>query len=84
MTRISPASAWTVVHIALALGLAGAPAGSLAQSGPKAVPENAYVVGYGTGWECNLGYSRADGTCVVIEIPPDAFATGVAYGRGWE
>ena len=47
-------------------------------------PENASAKRYGTGWECNRGYRKADHACVAVDIPANAYATDASYGRGWE
>ena len=48
------------------------------------VPKNATARTYGGGWECNRGFQEADGTCIAIRVPANAYASGSSYGRGWE
>lgn len=55
----------------------------LAQDGSGALPDNALARSQGGGWDCDVGY-RVDGAaCREIEIPENAFATGLQYGTGW-
>jgi hypothetical protein len=44
----------------------------LAQTSVVMVPENAHVKGYGTGWECNLGYREVNAGCAAIMVPANA------------
>ena len=47
-------------------------------------PENATTQSYGTWWACNVGYRKANNTCVLIQVPPHAYLNDDGYGRGWE
>lgn len=47
-------------------------------------PVNATAQSYGTWWTCNIGYRKADNTCVSIQLPPHAVLNDHSYGRGWE
>ena len=55
----------------------------LAQDGTGPMPENAEPRSYGSGWVCNLGYRVEGAECVALEIPENAYATGLSYGSGW-
>jgi len=48
------------------------------------VPENAHAETYGTGWECNSGFSETEGACEPIQVPANAYLTSLSYGRGWD
>ena len=54
-----------------------------AQDGLGSPPENAQKRNYGNGWNCNIGYRLNKGTCVELDIPKNAYATGRSYGTGW-
>jgi hypothetical protein len=56
----------------------------LAQTSVVMVPGNAHVKGYGTGWECNLGYREVNAGCAAIMVPANAYPTNRPYGEGWE
>jgi hypothetical protein len=56
----------------------------VAQSGTGAMPQNAQLRSYGSGWDCDLGY-RVDGAeCLALDVPENAYPTGRSYGTGWE
>ena len=63
--------------------LAGLAMPSLAQDGTGPAPENAQDRCHGSGWDCDLGYRIADGTCVALDMPSNACPTGRSYGMGW-
>jgi hypothetical protein len=48
------------------------------------LPENTHAETYGTGWECNRGFSETDGACAAIQVPANAYPTSLSYGRGWD
>ena len=56
---------------------------AVAQDGNGLVPENAEAQNYGDGWNCSLGYRLNEGSCVLIELPSNAYANGRSYGNGW-
>jgi hypothetical protein len=36
-------------------------------------PQNARMKRYGGGWECDRGYQRVQRSCVVVDVPPNAY-----------
>jgi hypothetical protein len=82
--RTSPPASSLMARLVFAAGLAaGLAFPALAQDGKGAVPENATARGNGAAWDCDPGY-RVDGAkCSGIEIPDNAYPTGLSYGRGW-
>jgi hypothetical protein len=56
--------------------------GARGDTGP--IPENARAKGYGTGWECNRGYSLVKGACTAVTIPANAYPAGTSFGQGWQ
>jgi hypothetical protein len=68
---------------ALALITSGA-LSAAAQSTAAPVPENARMRSYGGGWDCDQGLRPADGACVAVVVPENAYATNKDYGRGWQ
>jgi hypothetical protein len=57
---------------------------SIAQSSAESPPENAHLIRYGDGWECDLQFRRDGDQCVALEVPENAFPTNRTYGSGWE
>ena len=53
-------------------------------SGSDEIPANAHAKDYGDGWECDLGYRELGDTCIVIELPANAYLTDSLYRKGWE
>ena len=56
---------------------------SFAQTAAQ-IPANAHSKSFGGGWNCDLGYRRANGGCKGIVVPENAYPTSKSYGRGWE
>jgi hypothetical protein len=54
-----------------------------AQDGTGPAPENAHDRRFGNGWDCDPGYRVAEGVCVALDMPANAFATGRTHGTGW-
>jgi len=69
--------------ICLAL-LAVVPGHVFARDPSVAMPEHASANRYGSGWECDRGYREANGACIAVKVPADAYATNASYGPGWE
>jgi len=55
---------------------------SLAQDGTGPAPENAQDRRHGGGCDCDPGYRIADGTCVALDMPANAYPTGRSSGTG--
>jgi len=56
---------------------------STQEASAQAVPENAHVKDYGTGWECNRGYRLSEHKkCMKVEVPENAFLS--FGGNGWK
>ncbi len=55
---------------------------SLAQDGTGPAPESAQDRRHGSGWDCDPGHRIADGTCVALDMPANAYPTGRSYGTG--
>lgn len=55
-----------------------------AQSNARQIPANAHAESFGSGWECNRGFTEVDGTCAPIQVPANAFLTTLKFGRGWD
>jgi hypothetical protein len=62
--------------------LAIAPGGALAQGDLSEGPPNSHAKPYGSGWECDRGYEKLGESCVVIQIPSNAFLG--TFGDEWE
>jgi hypothetical protein len=54
-----------------------------AQDGTGPLPQNAQSRSYGGGRDCDLGYRLEGAECLALEIPENAYATGMSYGSGW-
>ncbi len=59
------------------------PSTTVAQPGGGEIPKNAHSKSYGGSWECDRGYREADGRCVAVKMPPNAYPTRASFGRGW-
>jgi hypothetical protein len=70
-----------LVALALSVSVSGV---VLAQDGSAVMPENAHRSEYGTGWECDRSYREADGRCLVVSVPANAYPTHASYGLGWK
>jgi hypothetical protein len=44
------------------------------------IPSDAHPARYGSGWECDRGYRKADGACIAVEVPPNAHLDSRGYG----
>ena len=66
------------------MALAALPESANAQSETQSLPANAHAKSYSDGWECDRGYRQEEDSCIEIEIPANAYATGRSYGSGWE
>ena len=55
-----------------------------AQDVEGTIPANASANTYRTGWQCDRGFRKTDGACVVVTLPESAYLTGSSYGPGWK
>lgn len=55
-----------------------------AQDASVVLPDNATAIAYGQGWRCDANYREANGSCVQILVPVNAFLNNSSYGSGWE
>jgi len=75
----------TTIPLFVFLGvMAGSLLAALAQSPTTEIPANAKARSFGGGWDCVRGYRKADGACVAITVPANAYATRTSYGSIWE
>ena len=74
-------SIFPLLYLAL---LAAVPDQAFGQDRSAGIPEHASAKRYGGGWECDRGYREANGVCMAVKVPADAYATDVSYGAGWE
>lgn len=59
-------------------------AGAAVAQSPASIPPNAHSDRFGGDWSCDRGYREANGGCVAVSIPDNAYATNRSYGSGWE
>lgn len=71
---------YALVSLALLTGPAEIAA---AQSAEAKTPANASANTYGTGWQCDRGFRKADGGCVAVTVPAHAYLSERSYGQGW-
>ncbi len=63
---------------------AGSIESAKAQGVEGTIPANASAKSYGKGWQCDRGFLKIDGACVVVTLPENAYLTDSSYGSGWK
>jgi hypothetical protein len=81
MRRLYVLPMYPLISITL---LAAVPSHVFARDPLVEIPEHASAKRYGGGWECDRGYREANGICMAVKVPADAYATNASYGPGWE
>ena len=72
----------SIHSLILLAALAAIPGVEFVQGASAGMPENARAKSYGSGWECNRGYRRADRACAAIIVPSNAYLG--PSGDRWE
>ena len=82
MNKIRRTRANSIHSLILLVALATVPDIVFAQGASAGMPKNASAKSYGSGWECNRGYRRADRACAAIIVPSNAYLS--PSGDRWE
>ena len=61
-----------ICALLLLLGLASVTDLGAAQGGTTALPANASPESYGSGWECDRGFRKAEARCLAVAVPENA------------
>ena len=74
-------AAYALITLMVLAGFTGL---ARAQGIANTIPANASASTYGYGWQCDGGFRKKDGACVVVTVPANAFLTDSSYGSGWK
>ena len=75
--RTTPRPQMVRIHHLMFLALlVTVPGQTFAQARSVAPPEHASANRYGSGWACDRGYGEANGACLAVMTPPNAYPTG--------